>query len=163
MSLFSTIDIAGSALAAQTVRLNVTASNMANAETTKTKAGGPYQRRTLSIASKPVADGFSDQLKSAAVKLAASKPGHIQPQRVRRFGGQQIHLAEAEEKRVIDENMRMVYDPAHPDADAEGFVAMPNIDPLGEMVEMMTAARAYEANVTAVKSVQKMVQKALDI
>jgi flagellar basal-body rod protein FlgC len=161
--LFSSLKISGSGLHVFRHKMNVAAENMANAETTKTKAGGPYQRKTLIISGREVPTSFSGTLARASVKMAQTKPGHL-PANIRSpIQATEVCRAESQEQTNPDQGVRLIYDPAHPDADAEGFVAMPDIDPLVEMVNMMTAARAYEANITAIQAVKDMAKKAMDI
>lgn len=161
--MFVSLKISGSGLSAFRRKMNVAAENMANAETTRTESGGPYERKAVRISSRSTPVNFSQELNQATTRLARTDAGHLPTRRVKRFGSSEAFTAQTEEVTVKGQKFRMEYDPSHPDADAEGFVKMPDIDPLKEMVEMMTASRAYEANVTAVKSVQNMVQKALDI
>lgn len=141
MNIFDTMQISASALEAQRMRLNVISSNMANVETTRTPEGGPYRRREAVLQSQKF--DFSKQLDQ---KLSSSIKGVSVP-------GVQISTAAPV----------MVYDPGHPDANQDGFVAKPNIDMVREMADMMSATRAYEANVTVVKSAKRMALKALEI
>ncbi|MFH2056563.1 MAG: flagellar basal body rod protein FlgC [bacterium] len=161
--MFVSLKISGSGLSAFRRKMNVAAENMANAETTKTETGGPYERKAVRISSQSTPVNFSQELNQASTTLTRTSAGHLPTRSVQRYGSSEAFKAQAEEVTVPNQKFRMEYDPAHPDADEQGFVKMPDIDPLKEMVEMMTASRAYEANVTAVKSVQNMVQKALDI
>jgi flagellar basal-body rod protein FlgC len=161
--LFVSLKISGSGLSAFRRKMNVAAENMANVETTRTKDGGPYQKKAVRISSKSTPINFSQELGRASTRLTQTSAGHLPTRNVRRFGSSEAFQAEAQEVTAPGENIRFEYDPSHPDANEQGFVAMPDIDPLMEMVEMMTASRAYEANVTAVKSVQNMVEKALEI
>jgi flagellar basal-body rod protein FlgC len=161
--LFSSLKISGSGLSTFRRKMNVVAENLANAETTKTAAGGPYQKKTLKISAKPVPEKFAGELKSAAVSLTRTDQQHISTMRSTLVKGENVYYADGKE--VVDPNQeqRMVYDPSHPDANEDGFVAMPDIDPLIEMVEMMAASRAYEANLAAIQSAKTMTTKALDI
>jgi len=141
MDFFSAMEIVSSGLTAERVRLNVTASNLANANTTRTEEGGPYQRRDPMFKATNVAAerGFQDQLDGVL---------------------KGVEITEI----VKDESPpRLVFDPKHPDADEEGYVALPNVNMVEEMVNMVMASRAYEAGVTAMKSVKEMANKALQI
>jgi len=141
MDFFSAMEIVSSGLTAERVRLNVTASNLANANTTRTEEGGPYQRRDPMFKATNVAAerGFQDQLDGVL---------------------KGVEITEI----VKDESPpRLVFDPKHPDADEEGYVALPNVNMVEEMVNMVMASRAYEAGVTAMKSVKDMANKALQI
>jgi flagellar basal-body rod protein FlgC len=127
--------VSASALEAQRVRMNTIASNMANAHTTRTAAGGPYVRKDVVFAATPVSSDFSEKLEG--VKISE----------------------------VVEDNKPplTVYDPGHPDADEKGYVSMPDINVIEEMVNMMMALRAYEANVRAFNMSKGMYQKALEL
>jgi flagellar basal-body rod protein FlgC len=123
----SSLNISASGLAAQRARLDLIAENLANAETTRTLDGGPYQRQQAVL----TADS------EGGVKVSGIVPDTRPSQRI--------------------------FEPGHPDADATGYVAMPNVNPVEEMVDLVTATRAYEANVTAFNAGKAMTQKALEI
>jgi flagellar basal-body rod protein FlgC len=140
LGVFSAMDVAASGLSAERVRMNTIASNLANARTTRTAAGGPYKRLD------PVFE---------AVGLDQSR-GVIATQ----GGVSEVRVA------GIKEDTRpgmMVYEPGHPDANAQGYVEYPNVNAVEEMVNMITASRAYEAGVTSIESVKQMGQSALSI
>lgn len=141
MDIFNSLRISSSALQAQRMRLDTISSNLANMETTRTPEGGPYQKK--SVVFRPVGTSFEE-------RLDRSLRGAVQGVRVDRI------LADTSEP-------KMVYDPAHPDAEDSGYVAMPNINLMDEMVDMKSASRAYEANVTVVKASKRMALKALEI
>jgi flagellar basal-body rod protein FlgC len=141
MNLFSAMEIVASGLIAQRTRLNLVASNLANAETTRTAEGGPYQRRDPVFVTRPVATRFED-LRSQPTAQHAS-------------------IVEVESIDVDSSPPRMVYDPDHPDADTQGYVQMPNVNAIEEMVNMMTASRAYEAGITAMQTVRGLADAAL--
>ncbi|OQX20565.1 MAG: flagellar basal body rod protein FlgC [Desulfobulbaceae bacterium A2] len=141
MDIFSTFKVAGSALQAQRIRLDTISSNLANAETTRTPEGGPYKRKDVYFQTTPAS--FDSQ-------LDANLRGAVQG-------------VEVSQILVDQEPPRLVYDPAHPDAGADGYVAMPNVSVLKETVDMMSATRSYEANTTSIKSAKRMAMKALDI
>jgi flagellar basal-body rod protein FlgC len=150
MSMFGGMEISASALTAQRLRMNVTAENLANAETTKTADGTPYRRKevTLEAVNK---GGFGAQL-NAAMGVGSSGVG---------VGGPASVQASA----ITEDqtNGKLVYDPSHPDADAQGYVRMPNVDTVTEMVDLIDAQRAYEANVTAMTASKQMFAKTLEI
>ena len=143
MSFMTGLEIAASGLSAARERMNVTASNLANAQTTRTAEGGPYRRRDViqtavlpaSVAGRPFSGHLDAALRSTAITGVVADP--TPP--------------------------RMIHDPSHPDADARGFVAMPNISTVEEMVNMIMASRAYEAGVTTIRTVKQMAQRALQI
>ncbi|WP_028317410.1 flagellar basal body rod protein FlgC [Desulfobulbus elongatus] len=143
MDIFTTFDIAASGLRAQTTRLNTISSNLANAETTSTPEGGPYKKKSVVFRTEPLP--FQQH-------LAAS----VQDQR---------HIQGVKVARIIEdtEPPQLVYDPSHPDAREDGYVAMPNVSVIKETVDMMSATRSYEANTTTIKSAKRMAMKALDI
>lgn len=131
MDLFTAMDISASGLRAQRTMMNVISSNIANARTTRTEDGGPYQRRDVILRER----SFEEQLSSVDVEAIVTDP----------TPGERI------------------YDPASPDADEAGYVTMPNVNVMAEMVNMMNATRAFEANTIAVKSQKDMALKALQI
>jgi flagellar basal-body rod protein FlgC len=141
MDIFSSLRVSASALKAQTIRLDTISSNLANVETTSTPEGGPYKKKSVYFQSKPLS--FQEHLDS-------NLKGTIQGVEVTKI------LADQDPP-------NKVYNPTHPDADKDGYVSMPNISVLKEMVDMMSATRSYEANVTAIKSEKRMIQKALEI
>lgn len=141
MDLMNAMEISASALAAQRVRMNVIADNLANMETTRTPEGGPYRRKQVLFGAQPV-PGFAEILHGVKAKPA---------------GVEVLGIVENPSA------PRRVLNPGHPDADPQGFVSFPNVNPLMEMVDMISATRAYEANVTAVQATKGMAQKALEI
>lgn len=138
----TTLAIAASALRAERQRLDVIASNLANANTTETAAGGPYRRRNVVFTSEAVGSDFGDTLASLGQ------------------GPQGVQVTGIVEDRTPP---RMVFDPGHPDANPEGYVAFPNVNPVTEMVDLQTATRAYEANVQVVNATKRMAESALAI
>jgi flagellar basal-body rod protein FlgC len=137
---------AGSALTAQRLRMDVISSNLANAEATSTPEGGPYKRERVV---------FAPALRDSFAKLGGSTDPNM---RGVSSGGVQVN------KIVQDDAApRMVFDPTHPDADADGFVAYPNVDMVTEMTDMLSATRSYEANITIVNVAKAMAQRALEI
>ena len=146
MSLFGAIDISGSALSAERLRMDVTAENLANAHTTRGPNGGPYRRKVVILA--PAAGGgFGSALAGAMGARGGGRGAGVQVAGVAEDGSPE----------------RLVYDPGHPDADALGYVRMPNVDPVSEMVDLITASRGYEANVTAMQASKQMFAKTLEL
>jgi flagellar basal-body rod protein FlgC len=165
IGMFSGLDISASGMRAQRIMQNAISSNLANIETTRTKEGGPYRRQF------PVFSADSDQrdvrLINEQVKLqgTVTNENHLpippmQFPRDERFFGSGVNV---DEIRQDSRPPKMVYDPAHPDANAEGYVAMPNINVVEEMTNMISATRAYEANATAFTATKTMLQQALQI
>jgi flagellar basal-body rod protein FlgC len=123
--------------------MNVISSNLANVQTTRTFQGGPYQRRDVVFAALPFSPSFAEVLRSTLNE----------------------GIAEVRVVGVVTDSRspKMIYAPNHPDADDSGYVAMPNINVIEEMINMISATRSYEANVTAIQSAKGMVLKALEI
>jgi flagellar basal-body rod protein FlgC len=139
MPLSTAITASASALDAQRARIEVAVSNIANAESTRGPDGQPYRRRDVVLRAEPI-EPFSDSLgKAEAIGVTVND--------------------------IVEDQspFRRRYEPAHPDADAEGFVAMPNVDVPEEMVDMLGAARAYQANLTAINLIRDTIQKALEL
>jgi flagellar basal-body rod protein FlgC len=133
MGIFTSLRISTSALTAERLRMDVIASNIANAQTTRTANGGPYERQRVVF--RPVSGDVREPGQGVAVTAIVSdlRPGNT------------------------------VHDPSHPDADAQGYVTYPNVDIATEMVDMISATRAYEANVVALQAAKTMATKALEI
>ncbi len=146
MSLFSLFQISGSALNAERLRAEVATSNLANAETTRTAEGGPYKRRLLTFNSQPQSQ-FHLLLAGSVGGESASPAGGV------RVGD------------VVDDPTPPLrrYEPGHPDADADGYVSYPAINPVEEMVDLMGAERSYELNASAVQAAKQMIQQSLQI
>lgn len=138
-TLNAAVAASASALSAERTRIEVAVSNMANAESTRSADGGPYRRRDVVLEPQPMG-GFSGAL------------------------GQASAIGVRVKAVVVDQSeFRRRYEPSHPDADADGFVAMPNVDHPQEMVDMLSAARAYQANLTAINLIRDMVTKSLEL
>lgn len=141
MSLFNTMEISASAMTAQRRRMEVVMSNMANANTTRTPEGGPYRRRDVVFASRDM--GFAEMLREP---LGAYARG--------------VEVAEV----VVDPSPPLLkFDPHHPDAGPNGYVQFPNVNPIEESVNLISAARSFQANVAAISAAKDMLQKSLDI
>lgn len=138
--MFKAMEVLASGLSAARTRVNVLASNIANAETTRTAEGGPYRRKDVVQVAKPVPGGFD----SALDKMSLQRPS-VQ--------------AVVEDKA----DPRMVFQPGHPDANPEGYVAYPNINVVTTMTDLMSASRLYQANVTAMETARSMSQEAARI
>ncbi len=152
------MNISAAGLSVQRMKLDVIAENLANVETTKVADGGPYRRKTVSI--EPVAEKRIPSLIGQ---------GSFQEIFAERLGGRTASLAPSvlrpEGSIVEDEKtpFTLKYEPGHPDADEDGVVTLPNVNVVDEMVDMIIATRAYEANVTAIQSAKDMFMRALDI
>ncbi|MCI8834491.1 MAG: flagellar basal body rod protein FlgC [Ruminococcus sp.] len=145
MSFLNSFDISASGLTAQRQRLDIASENIANTETTRTESGGPYRRKMVVLQEIP-STSFRSKFNSLLNKTALSK------------GGVQV-------TDIVEDarDLNPVYNPEHPDANAEGYVMMPNVDPVKETIDAMSATRSYEANITAFNAMKLMAQKALDI
>jgi flagellar basal-body rod protein FlgC len=144
MNLFGVMEVSGSALQAERLRAEVVASNMANAETTRTAEGGPYRRQHVVFQSEaPEQNSFAGHLLSEA-------DGDI--------GGVEISAVVSDQGTGLRR-----YDPQHPDADKDGYVSYPDINPLTEMVDLMGATRAFGLNSSAVQATKNMISSSLDI
>ncbi|MCA9633064.1 MAG: flagellar basal body rod protein FlgC [Myxococcales bacterium] len=140
LGVFSAMEVAASGLSAQRIRMNTIASNLANARTTRTAEGGPYRRIDPMFEARRVAESgfggrFADAVATVKVRevVADDRPGQL------------------------------VLEPGHPDADAAGYVEYPNVNVVEEMVNMITASRAYEAGVTSIESIKGMARSAIDL
>lgn len=152
--IFSAFRIAASGLTAQRLRMDIIANNVANAETTRTEAGGAYQRQGVVFA--------TNQEESFAARLTATGPTGSLPLT---DAASETDLAGVRVDTIFTDETpgNRVYDPDHPDADEDGFVTYPNVNLATEMTDMLSATRSYEANVTVFNSLKGMALKALDI
>jgi flagellar basal-body rod protein FlgC len=146
MDLFKIFGISGAGMSAQRSRMTVVAGNLANTETTRTPEGGPYKRRDVIFQAVPVSEEFSDQLNASepessnglfTVKVTGIEPSHRPP--------------------------RKIFDPNHPDASPDGYVSLPDINVMEEMVDMMSAVRSYEANLSAFNTTKSLIRRLLDL
>ena len=159
--LFSAIDVSATGLAAQRQRMNAIAQNIANAETTRTPEGGPYRRQITVLSSLRMSAEFKTLFTGEKLRMMETQEGHLQPNYQRR---EQEQLRGVSSAIVRDQAPpRLVYNPNHPDANEEGYVEMPNINIVTEMVDMISASRSYEANVTAINAAKAMARRAVEI
>jgi flagellar basal-body rod protein FlgC len=146
MSLFGGLEISASGLTAERLRMDVSAENLANAQTTRGTDGQPYRRKEVVL--QEAAGSFGASLSAAMGSGSGSQGGGVQ------VAG------------IVQDTatpLKRVYDPGHPDADAQGYVSMPNVDTVTEMVDLISAQRAYEANVTAMQAAKQMFSKTLEL
>jgi flagellar basal-body rod protein FlgC len=172
MNLFGLMDVSASALQAQRVRAEVVAANMANAETTRTAEGGPYQRQHVVFEAE---DGGSfgssllEQAQLSSAQFTRLSPSTSHLKRIGLLNGGLTGASGGVEgvavKGVIADTSEPLrrYEPGHPDADAQGFVAFPDINPLTEMVDLMGASRSYGMNASAVQAEKTMIAASLDL
>jgi flagellar basal-body rod protein FlgC len=159
---FAGFNISAMGLTAQRKRMNAIAENVANAETTRTEEGGAYRRKVVVLRSQAV-QTFSTIMRSSGLPMAATEPGHFTdagPENERvDLSSDGVTATETTDNTPS----KRVYDPGHPDADPNGYVEMPNVNVVTEMVDMISASRSYEANVTAVTAAKTMAKDALEI
>ena len=154
MAFLNSLNIAGSALTAQRQRLDIISENVSNVDTTRTASGGPYRRKIVVFEDKAGDLAFGDALDRAIAQ------GKFAGRLRRRRTAPGVRVA----KIVEDQSaLKTKYDPAHPAADAQGYVRLPNVNMLEETIDSMSATRSYHANVTVLNAVKTMASKALDI
>lgn len=143
MDFMTALDMGASALSAERTHINIISMNLANAKTTRTADGGPYRRRSVVMEAIPVDASFKKQMESALDK--------------------ELRGVRVQSVAIDQRPHKLVYEPGHPDANTDGYVAYPDINVVEEMAALMTAQRGYEANVTTVESIKQMFNKALEI
>ena len=140
MSLFDSLSVSASGMAAQRTRAALLVENIANSETTRTPEGGPYRRKDAVFSSAPVGSAFASELEAqmqVGVRVDSISVDQREPEKL--------------------------YTPGHPDADADGYVAMPRMNSAEDMVDLVTANRSYQANVAAMSAVKDMIQKSIEL
>ncbi|MDZ4796832.1 MAG: flagellar basal body rod protein FlgC [Bryobacteraceae bacterium] len=142
MSLFSAISVSATGLSAQRTRAEILAQNLANADTTRTPEGGPYRRRDVVFETADASSSFRGHLDEAGGGLTGVRVSEI---------------------RVDDTEAPKRYLPGHPDADKDGYVAMPRINPAEDMVDLMGASRGYQANIAAISAVKDMITRSIEL
>jgi flagellar basal-body rod protein FlgC len=140
MDLLTAMKISGSGMSLQRTRMNVISSNLANVNTTRTPEGGPYRKKMVVAEATALQEGGFSQTLDGAIR--------------------EVRVVDVKEDKSAP---RMVYDPSHPDADENGYVATPNVNVMEEMLDMINASRSYEANAAAVSTAKTMAQRALEI
>ena len=143
MDFMTALDIGAFGLAAERTSINIISMNLANVNTTRTPEGGPYRRKSVQLVATEVDNPFSKQMQTALDK--------------------ELRGVRVQNVATDTRPFKMVYEPGHPDADADGMVKYPDINVVEEMVNLMTAQRGYEANVTTMETVKAMYNKALEI
>ena len=145
MSMFGGLEISASGLTAERLRMDVTAENLANAQTTRGANGQPYRRKEVVLQEAPGSFG------ATLLSVMGGGPNS---------SGGGVHVAG-----IVEDSTppKRIYDPGHPDADAQGYVSMPNVDTVSEMVDLISASRAYEANVTAMQAAKQMFSRTLEL
>lgn len=148
MSLFNSLNVSASGLTAQSMRMDTISENLANVNTTRDKDGKPYRRKTVVFAEKGT-NAFNYALENSKTKRATE------------ISGRGVKVTAIVEDHVT--SMTKVYDPAHPDADIDGYVTYPNVNTVTEMTNLIDATRSYEANVTAFNATKNMLLKGLEL
>ena len=143
MDFLTNMKISSSGLAVQRKRMETISSNLANLETTRTPEGGPYRRKDVLVTAMPLADEFGNTFKNAL--------------------GDKLTKVQVADVVEDQSEPRLVYNPSHPDANDLGYVAMPNIDQMTEIVNMVTTQRSFEANITALNASKAMAIRAIDL
>lgn len=143
--MFKSLNVSATGLTAERLRMDVISKNIANANTTRTLAGTPYRRQMAVFKEQGASNNFEAMLEQAKGNFTV---------------GNGVEVSEVVEDQS---DFKRVYNPGHPDADDEGYVLMPNVDVVTEMINMMSASRSYEANVTAINTSKSMAMKALEI
>lgn len=161
MSFLSSFDISGYGLSAQRVRTNVISSNIANANTTRTDEGGPYRRREVVFRAFDFNKVLNERLGRDNNLLKYEDPldeGELRKEPKPPIMSVYIHKIVRDDRQPL-----MKYDPSHPDANAQGYVAYPNVNPVVEMADLIEATRAYQANVSAFQSAKNMASNAISM
>ncbi len=145
MSLFAALNVSASGLTAQRLRMDVTASNLANAQSTRTPQGGPYRRQTVVLRQAAGGESFAGRLAGAL--------------------GSGGDPAGVEVAAIVPDNtpLRQVYEPESPEANAQGYVTMPNVNPVTEMTDLIDASRSYQADVTAMQTTKSVFMKTIEL
>ncbi|CUS91258.1 flagellar basal body rod protein FlgC [Candidatus Kryptobacter tengchongensis] len=160
--LFASFNISAMGLSAQRKRMTVIAENIANVETTRTENGTPYRRKVVVMRSSPE-QSFTSVLKNETIGLKTTNENHFSSDLFEFTQDENIIRGVVTE--IVEDNSpeRLVYNPEHPDADENGYVHMPNVNIIVEMVDMISATRSYEANVTAFNASKNVAKDAMEI
>ncbi|HIP45886.1 MAG TPA: flagellar basal body rod protein FlgC [Sulfurospirillum arcachonense] len=161
MAFLSDFDISGYGLSAQRFRMNIISSNIANANTTRTSEGGPYQRREVVFKTVDFDNVLNSELKDSNNMLDYENP--LDDPFSQKNANPAIMTVVVDKVVRDDSDFRLKYDPSHPDSNGEGYVAYPNINPVIEMADLIEATRAYQANVAAFQSAKNMANSSIDM
>ncbi|QKG29615.1 flagellar basal body rod protein FlgC [Campylobacter sp. RM16187] len=161
MSYLSDFDISGYGLSAQRFRMNVISSNIANANTTRTAEGGPYRRREVIFKAVDFDSTLNEQIAKKTNMLEYENP--LDDSFWQKDAKPAIMSVVVDKVVRDDKDFKLKYDPSHPDANAKGYVAYPNINPVVEMADLIEATRAYQANVSAFQSAKTIAQSAIEL
>jgi flagellar basal-body rod protein FlgC len=161
MAFLSNFDISGYGLSAQRFRMNIISSNIANANTTRTSEGGPYQRREVVFKAMDFNKALNEELKKDSNFLEYENP--LDDPFLQTDANPAIMSVEVDKVVRDDSDFKLKYDPSHPDANEQGYVAYPNINPVIEMADLIEATRAYQANVAAFQSAKNMANSSIEM
>lgn len=161
MALLSNFDISGYGLSAQRFRMNIISSNIANANTTRTSEGGPYQRREVVFKAVDFDEALNAEIMSNSNLLEYENS--LDDPFWQKNANPAIMSVVVDKVVRDDSDFRLKYEPSHPDANAKGYVAYPNINPVIEMADLIEATRAYQANVAAFQSAKNMANSSIDM
>lgn len=160
--IFKALEISASGMTVQRQKMDAVSQNIANVDTSRTKDGGPYKRVRITVSEITNKRSFSSAMKRAHGKLAKTNSKHIDGMTI---SGNRAETPQVSGKSVVDpgSSTKLIYEPSHPDANPEGYVEMPDIEIINEMVDMISANRAYEANIAAISSAKRMISEAMEI
>ena len=161
MAFLNDFDISGYGLSAQRFRMNIISSNIANANTTRTSEGGPYQRREVVFKAMEFDKALNEELKNSSDFLEYENP--LDDPFLQTDANPAIMSVKVDKVVRDDSDFRLKYDPSHPDANEQGYVAYPNINPVIEMADLIEATRAYQANVAAFQSAKNMANSSIEM
>ena len=161
MAFLSSFDISGYGLSAERFRINLISSNIANANTTRTDEGGPYRRREVIFKAVNFDKTLNEKIKNSENFLEYENP--LDEPSLQDKANPAIMSVKVDKVIRDDSPFKMKYDPSNPDADKNGYVAYPNVNPVVEMADLIEATRAYQANVAAFQNSKAMAQSAIDI
>ena len=160
--IFRALEISSSGMTVQRQKMDAVSENIANVDTSRTEKGGPYQRRRIVVSETTERPSFSSAMKRAHGKLTRTHSKHIEG--MTRSGNRQ-ETPQVEGKNIVDaaSSFKLIFDPSHPEANEEGYVQMPDIEIINEMVDMISANRAYEANIAVISTAKRMINEAMEI
>lgn len=161
--LFRAIEVSATGMSLQRRKMDTVAENIANAETTRTEKGGPYRRKRVVVSEDIEKVPFRTAMANARSRLVRTNTKHLSGRSRTSSGEVKISKVDGREVEDPASGYRLVHDPGHPDADEQGFVKMPDVEIVNEMVDMLAASRAYEANTMAILTAKDMAKDALDI
>jgi len=161
--IFKAIDVASAGMTVQRQKMDVVSENIANIDTSRTAKGGPYRRQRVLVSEADTKPSFRSAMSNAHNKLVRTNSRHIRGRIQSLSRSPEPDGVTGKEISDPESSFKLIYDPSHPDADSEGYVKMPDIEMINEMVDMIAANRAYEANISTISSSKRMLNEALDI